>query len=459
MRLRDLMGLAWQSLWFHRQRSILTMLGILIGIASVILLTSIGEGTRVYVLSEFTQFGTTLAAVNPGRIQTTGAPGALGITVHPLTLEDAAALERIRGVDRVMPVVMGAAPVAFAGKTRNVFVYGVTAAAPEVLRMRVRGGRFLPELEPRLGAPLAVLGPKLKRELFGEETSLGRHVRISGQRFLVVGVMEAKGQFLGFDIDDSAYIPVAEARRLFNRHGLQEVDVVIANASLIDAVAARMRTILIQRHGREEDFTITTQTGMLESLDRIIRIVSLAVGGIGAISLLVGSLGILTMMWISVNERTSEIGLARAPRSYLLPGPPCVPDRSRAAVHTGRRPRFGHRHGVGATSARLCSCPASENTRRVCDSVIGAQPAGRHRQRFAARPPRIGAGSSHRAGGGIGRAAGQNRQRRHSYRRRATLPYVLGRNRLLKKTLLALYSSVNGPPYSSLGRRPRQKKT
>jgi len=312
MRLRDLMGLAWQSLWFHRQRSILTMLGILIGIASVILLTSIGEGTRVYVLSEFTQFGTTLAAVNPGRIQTTGAPGALGITVHPLTLEDAAALERIRGVDRVMPVVMGAAPVAFAGKTRNVFVYGVTAAAPEVLRMRVRGGRFLPELEPRLGAPLAVLGPKLKRELFGEETSLGRHVRISGQRFLVVGVMEAKGQFLGFDIDDSAYIPVAEARRLFNRHGLQEVDVVIANASLIDAVAARMRTTLIQRHGREEDFTITTQTGMLESLDRIIRIVSLAVGGIGAISLLVGSLGILTMMWISVNERTSEIGLARA---------------------------------------------------------------------------------------------------------------------------------------------------
>jgi putative ABC transport system permease protein len=312
MSFRDLLRLAGQSLWFHRQRSVLTMLGILIGIASVILLTSIGEGTRLYVLSEFTQFGTTLASVNPGRIQTTGAPGALGITVHPLTLEDAAAIERLPGVDRVVPVVIGAAPVEYAGKTRNVFVYGATSAAPQVWRMRVRGGRFLPEMDSRRGAPLAVLGPKLKRELFGEETSLGRHVRISGERFLVVGVMEPKGQFLGFDIDDSAYIPVAEARRLYNRHDLHEIDVLIANSSLIEPVVDRIKRALIERHNREEDFTITTQTGMLDSLDRIIRIVSLAVGGIGAISLLVGSIGILTMMWISVNERTSEIGLARA---------------------------------------------------------------------------------------------------------------------------------------------------
>jgi putative ABC transport system permease protein len=309
---RDLLRLAWQSVWFHRQRSMLTMLGILIGIASVILLTSIGEGTRRYVLSEFTQFGTTLAAVNPGKIQTTGLPGALGTTVHPLTLQDAAALERIRGVERVVPVVVGTAPVEHEGKTRNTFVYGVTAAAPQVWRMGVRGGRFLPELDPDRSAPVAVLGPKLKQELFGDQTSLGQHVRISGQRFLVIGVMEPKGQFLGFDIDDSAYIPVAAARQMFNREALHEIDVLIANASFIDPVVARIKTILTARHNQEEDFTVTTQTGMLETLDRIIRIVSLAVGGIGAISLLVGSLGILTMMWISVNERTSEIGLARA---------------------------------------------------------------------------------------------------------------------------------------------------
>jgi putative ABC transport system permease protein len=312
MSYRDLLRLAWQAIWFHRQRSVLTMLGILIGIASVILLTSIGEGTRVYVLSEFTQFGTTLAQVNPGKIETTGLPGALGTTIHPLTLEDARALERIRGVERVVPVIMGAAPAEHAGKTRNSFVFGVNGAVPQVWRMGVRSGRFLPELDPDQSAPVAVLGPRLKRELFGDQNCLGRHVRIAGQRFLVIGVMESKGQFLGFDLDDTAYVPVASARQLFNRDALQEIDVLIANASLIDPVVARIRSTLVGRHDQEEDFSITTQTGMLETLDRVIRIVSMAVGGIGAISLLVGAIGILTMMWISVNERTSEIGLARA---------------------------------------------------------------------------------------------------------------------------------------------------
>ncbi|MFN2119648.1 MAG: ABC transporter permease, partial [Anaerolineales bacterium] len=141
MSTRDLLRLAWHALWFHRQRSLLTMLGILIGVASVILLTSIGEGTRSYVLSQFTQFGTTLAAINPGKISTSGLPGALGNTVHPLTFEDAEALERIPGLTRVVPVIVGAAPVEFEGATRNTFVYGVTADAPAVWRMGVRAGR------------------------------------------------------------------------------------------------------------------------------------------------------------------------------------------------------------------------------------------------------------------------------------------------------------------------------
>lgn len=309
---QDVLHLAWQAIWFHRQRSLLTMLGILIGIASVILLTSMGEGVRVYVLTEFTQFGTTLASVTPGRISTTGMPGALGTTIHLLTLDDAAALARIRGVKRVVPVIVGTAPVEHDGKARNCFIYGVTSAAPEAWRMRVRGGRFLPEMEMDQSAPITVLGPRLKRELFGDENCLGQHVRISGQRFLVIGLMEAKGQFLGFDIDDGAYIPVTAARQLFNREALQEIDILIANASLIAPVVERVRETLTARHNDEEDFTITTQTGMLDTLDRVIRIVSMSVGGIGAISLLVGSIGILTMMWISVNERTSEIGLARA---------------------------------------------------------------------------------------------------------------------------------------------------
>jgi putative ABC transport system permease protein len=216
---------------------------------------------------------------------------------------------------------MGTAAVEFGQKSRNVFIYGVTADGPEAWQMAVRSGRFLPAGDPRYGAPLAVLGPKLKHELFGDSNALGRHVRIAGERFLVIGVMEPKGQFLGFDIDDAAYIPVALSMPLFNRDDLQEIDVLIANSSVADSVAARIRDVLMERHDGDEDFTITTQTGMLDTLDRIIRVVSAAVAGIGAISLLVGAIGILTMMWISVNERTAEIGLAKAigalPRQIL----------------------------------------------------------------------------------------------------------------------------------------------
>jgi putative ABC transport system permease protein len=357
---RDLLGLAWRAIWFHRQRSVLTMLGILIGIASVILLTSIGEGTRVYVLSEFTQFGTTLVAISPGRVQTTGVPGALGGTIHPLTYEDAAALERVPGVARVVPVVIGTAPIEQAGRTRDTFVYGTTASVLEVWRMQVRAGRFLPEADPRRGGRLAVLGPKLKRELFGEATCLGRHVRVAGERFLVIGVMEPKGQFLGFDMDDSIYLPVREASRIFNRDELHEIDVLIANASLIEPVVERLRQVLIDRHGREEDFTITTQTGMIESLDRIIRIVSLAVGGIGAISLLVGSLGI-------------------------------------DALDGGRCGRFGDGTWGGAAPAMVSARPAGRDPGRVCRPGVGREPGGGLAQRSAARAARGVA----RSGGGL----------------------------------------------------------
>lgn len=311
MTFEDVFRQAALAILGHRQRSALTMLGIVIGIASVILLTSIGEGTRLYILNGFTQFGSNLVAINPGKTETSGMQ-PLGATTNPLTLEDSEALARLPGVRKAVPVAMGAAPVKYGEKERNVFVYGVTHDGPEVWSMEVRVGRFLPEGDPRYGSPVAALGPKLKRELFGERNALGEYVRIAGRRFMVVGVMESKGQFLGFDIDDSAYIPVALAMPIFNRDDLLEIDLLLSNASVEDSVVAGIRRVLTGRHDGHEDFTITTQTGMMDTLDRIFAIVSLAVAGIGSISLLVGAIGILTMMWISVNERTSEIGLAKA---------------------------------------------------------------------------------------------------------------------------------------------------
>jgi putative ABC transport system permease protein len=207
---------------------------------------------------------------------------------------------------------MGTARVQAGERGRSVFVYGVNSEIPDVWKFEVRQGRFLPQGDPRRGAPVVVLGPKLKREIFGEENALGRFVRLGGQRFLVIGVMAPKGLLLGFDIDDSAYIPVARARALFDEDGLIEIDMTFSQHSDLDRVVADVRSTLMARHEDEEDFSITTQTEMLDVFGRVMTVISAAAGGIGAISLVVGAIGILTIMWISVNERTTEIGLAKA---------------------------------------------------------------------------------------------------------------------------------------------------
>ncbi len=308
----DLLRLAWGAVAAHRLRSGLTMLGIVIGVASVILLTSIGEGARAYIMAEFTQFGTNTLAIQPGKIRTTGISGSVVGTVRKLTLDDAREIVRVPGAEKYVALSMGMARVEAGERGRSVFVYGVTPDVPDVWKFRIRQGRFLPAGDVGRAAPLAVLGPTLKREIFGEANALGEHVRIGGRRFVVIGIMEPKGRFLSFDLDDTVYVPVASAQRLFNRDDLVEIDVLFSNHLETAAVVDGIRRTLMARHGGEEDFTIVTQTEMLDVLGRVIGIVGFAVAGIGGISLLVGAIGILTMMWISVNERTAEIGLAKA---------------------------------------------------------------------------------------------------------------------------------------------------
>jgi putative ABC transport system permease protein len=310
--MRDLIRLAYNAVAGHRLRSALSMLGIAIGIASVILLTSIGEGTRRYMVAQFTQFGTNILSVNPGKAETLGIPGVLGGTTHKLTIDDALTLERISGVEEVVADAFGTARVEANGRGRSVLIYGVTPNVPTAWKFAVRQGSFWPAGDPRRGAQVAVLGPTLRRELFGEENALGRFVRIGGSRFRVIGIMESKGQFIGIDIDDAAYIPVASSLRLFNLTELNEINVVYANAGIADRVEREVRRVLTERHDGKEDFTVTTQEAMLSVFGNVMNMITLAVGAIAGISLLVGSIGILTMMWIAVGERTQEIGLVRA---------------------------------------------------------------------------------------------------------------------------------------------------
>jgi len=306
----DVLRLALGSVTAHRLRSALTVLGIVIGIASVVLLTSLGEGTRQAILSEFSQFGTNTLVVKSGKIETHGIGAAAGGTTRPLELGDAEAMRAVRGIEKVVPVVFGTARVSSGERGRDTFVYGATSEGPAVWRFEVRLGSFLPESELGRATPVAVLGPKLKAELFGAENALGRRIRVGGNRFVVIGVMAPVGQFIGLTLDDAVYIPVASAQQIFDHAHVMEIDATFSPGLPPSGVVAGVKRVLSSRHGGEEDFTVMTQGEMVDTFGRVFAVVSAAVAGIGAISLLVGAIGILTMMWIGVNERTAEIGLA-----------------------------------------------------------------------------------------------------------------------------------------------------
>lgn len=320
MLIRDALQLAIRAVTAQRLRSFLTLLGIAVGIAAVILLTSIGEGIHRFVLGEFTQFGTNVISAMPGKTKTGGAPSGLPSSARPLTLDDAQSLERLPHVIAVTPNVRGNAEVVGNGRTRRTLIYGVNANLPRVFRSTVQSGQFLPADDAGSARAFVVLGSKLKNELFGTENPLGQRLRIGGLHFRVIGVMAPKGQFLGIDLDDTAFIPAGRAQELFNREGIDEINIAAEEGVPSRIVADAVKERLIARHGRE-DFTLITQEDMLKTLSNILNVLTMAVGALGGISLLVGGVGIVTIMTIAVSERTSEIGLLvalGAPRRTIL---------------------------------------------------------------------------------------------------------------------------------------------
>ena len=308
----DAARFAWRSIAAQRMRSFLTLAGIAVGIAAVILLTSIGEGIHRFVLAEFSQFGTNVIGIAPGRSSARGgAPSGLPTSVRPLTLEDAQALQHVPGVVGVVPTAWGNAEAQARGRVRRTTIYGVSTDALPLFGMRVAVGQFLPGEGTDDARAFAVVGAKLKQELFGSDNALGERLRVGGQSFRIVGVLAPKGQFLGIDLDDTAFIPAARALELFNRDGLTEINLSYAEGASAKAVAAAAEAVLKARHGRA-DFTVTTQEEMLSTLSNILDILTMAVAALGSISLLVGAVGIVTIMTIAVAERTHEIGLLLA---------------------------------------------------------------------------------------------------------------------------------------------------
>jgi putative ABC transport system permease protein len=311
MRTADLVKFTGGSVVAHRMRALLTALGIAVGVAAVVLLTSIGEGVRQFVVAEFTQFGTNIVNITPGTTQTMG--GSIGVfgTVRPLTIDDAEALRRVPYMTASVPVVQGNAEVEGNGRKRRVTVYGVGHEFADAFRFEVASGTFLPPDDPRAPRNLAVLGAKMKDQLFGDANALGENVRVGSERYRVVGVMRAKGTMIGFDLDDTVYVPAARALELFDRDSLFEIDVLYDENAPVEEVVAGIRRVMIARHG-DEDFTVTTQQQMLDTLGSVLGVLTFAVAALGSISLLVGAVGIFTIMTIAVRERTAEVGLLRA---------------------------------------------------------------------------------------------------------------------------------------------------
>lgn len=307
----DLFSLALRSISSHKQRSLLTALGLIIGIAAVVILSSIGRGIHHFVLAEFTQFGTHLIAVYPGKTTTFGLSGATVSTVRPLSISDTTSLQDLPQVLAAMPVIQGNARIESENRQRRATVFGVGAALPMVWQFNIQYGRFLPNDSLENPRAFAVLGSKVQTELFGASSSIGRRIRIGDDRFRVIGVMESKGQMLGFDLDDSVYIPSGKAMEMFDRQSVMEIDILYDSQASSEVVEERIKQRLITRHGAE-DFTIITQNQMLEKMDSVLSVLTMAVAALGSISLLVGSVGIFTIMTIAVSERVTEIGLLRA---------------------------------------------------------------------------------------------------------------------------------------------------
>lgn len=310
----DIARFAWRALEGARTRSLLMVFATSIGVAAVVVLTSLGEGARRYVRQEFESLGTNLIIILPGRAETMGSGAALasGRTARDLTIEDAMALQRIRGIEHVSPLNLVEGEVSARGRRRDVPIAGSSSGIQHIWGLSMAAGRFLPPQDPRNAAPHCVLGSKAGRELFGGDSPLGQYVRLGDRRFRVIGVLAPKGEFVGVNMDDMVIIPVASAQVLFNLTSLLRIGVMARSREDVPLVKAEIKRLLRERHGGEEDVTVLTEDAISSAFDKILVALTFALGGIATVSMVVAGILIMNVMLIAVAQRTSEIGLLKA---------------------------------------------------------------------------------------------------------------------------------------------------
>jgi len=314
MRKADVLRFARDAATGYPLRTFLSVLAMAIGVAAVVVLTALGDGARRYVVEQFSALGSNLVIVLPGRSATGGFSPANALTTTPrdLTADDAFAITRLPSVRRAAPLAAGNSEVSANGRLREVVVAGTTSSYTAIRSFKMAAGSFLPDGDWNRGQPVAVIGSKIKEEIFGANPAVGELIRLGDRRLRIVGVLKSVGQGLGMNTDEVVFVPVAVAHSLFNTHTLFRILIEARSRDEIEAVKRETTALLKARHGGEEDTTVITQDAVLATFDKLLRALTAAVAGIAAISLAVAGILVMNVMLVAVTQRTGEIGLLKA---------------------------------------------------------------------------------------------------------------------------------------------------
>jgi len=312
-----------KSLRKNKSRSFLTMLGIIIGVASVILIMSLGAGAQSLILNQVETFGANLVSVTPGKTEKNEPPASvMGIVITTLTYEDYEAIlnkSRMPDLKAVAALTSGNNSLSWRDNTYEATLTGTTASYIDIYGGEVEKGRFFNKEEEKNLAKVLVLGSKVKQELFGDSDALGQKVKINKQFFEVIGVMKERGQVMFSDFDGQAMIPVRTAQKLvLGINHLNFISAKVNDGADTQKVMEDLGVLMRERHditnqsGESDDFTIKNAAEAIDMLRTITDALKYFLAVMAALSLLVGGIGIMNIMFISVNERVREIGLRKA---------------------------------------------------------------------------------------------------------------------------------------------------
>ncbi len=302
---------AFTAIFANRMRSFLTVLGIVIGVTSVILLISLVTGLKTYITNQIQGLGANLLFVIPGRIGGARSPG--GVQANRLVYSDAANLRKsLSDSAEVSAAIQRNATLKFGNKNdRGVAIFGVESNYPKIISIKLTEGRFFTQSEQQSARKVAVIGQTVKANLFGEGKAIGQTIDVAGIRYVVIGVLASRGSTFGIDMDNSLYTPFTSAQRQFGIDRLNTIYISANRAEDVKSIQEKATTLLKKRLS-EDEFTVQTQEQTLSTISQITGVLTAALGGIAAISLLVGGIGIMNIMLVSVTERIREIGLRKA---------------------------------------------------------------------------------------------------------------------------------------------------